>query len=147
MKGTEKGETAMMNFHVDKTSAITINGEAKLFAELAKGDHVRIAYGSSGSTHTAKSVDRRKTGAKEMVFDGEVVGVDATARTFTVKRSVGGKVEEMKFHVQPTTRIYVGAEQEFLVEQLRKGDEVSVRYESASGEHLARVVGKSKRAT
>ena len=147
VKGTEKGETAEMKFHLDKSSAIAINGERKLFAELANGDHVRVTYGSTGMVHSAKNVERRKTGAKEMIFAGEIVDVDANARTFTVKRSVGGKVEEMKFYVKPTTRMYVGAEQEFLVQQLRKGDEVSVNYESASGEHLARVVGKSKKAT
>lgn len=152
VKGTEKGETAEMKFHVDKTSAISIDGERKIFGELAKGDHVEVTYGSSGTTHTVMHVDRHMTAMqgsakREMPFDGEIIDVDTTAHTFTAKRTLGGKVEEMMFHVKPGTRIYVGGEQMSLVQQLRKGDEVTVHYETASGEHLVKAVGKTRKAS
>ena len=147
VKSTEKGAAPEMKFHVDPKGTITVGGDKKLFAALAKGDSVDVTYGSSGMTHTAANVDRHKTTAKEMTFDGEIIEVDAKANTFTVKRTVGGKVEEMKFHLKPDTWIYVGAEHLSLAQQLHKGDDVTIHYESLSGEQVVKSVGKGKRAT
>ncbi len=147
VKGTAKGEVAEMKFHVGRESEVVVDGERKIFAELGKGDQVTVEYGTSDGKHTVKRAERHKTAAKEMALTGQVIAVDAAAHTFTVKRSQGGPVEEMKFHVNPTTRIYIGTDHLELLKQLQKGDDVTVHYINESGNQMVRHVSKAKAKT
>lgn len=144
VRATAKGESPEeMKFHADKDSQVYVDGERKLFAELIKGDHVTVSYGTSGQTHMAKKVERH-SGTAEKTFSGEVIEVDPKAETFTVRAMVAGKAEERKFHASHESRFYVGAEQLTLVSQLQKGDWVDVHYETVGGEHHVKHVSKGK---
>jgi ribosomal protein L19 len=145
VKSTVKGEPVEMKFEVDRASEITINAERTMFAELTRGDHVKVTYATSGLVHTAKHVARDRTMMKEMTFTGRISSVDTKAHLFTVKGTDGAG--EMTFHLRPTTRVYIGAEQESLIFQLHKGDEVTVHYETVAGENNVRALGFTKKPT
>lgn len=130
VKGSKPGEMTEMAFHVGSGSQIFIEGERRLLGELVKGDHVVVTYGTSGAKHTVQRAERIRTASREMTFAGTVIAVDGKAQTFTVKETARGKVEEMKFHVNPASRLYIGGE-DVLLRQIRKGDTVTVAYESA----------------
>jgi ribosomal protein L19 len=147
VRATVRGEPVEMEFHVDKASEISIEGERKMFAELERGDHVTVTYETSGMTHMARNVTRHKTMAKEMKFDGQIVNIDTKAHTFTVRGTAKGKTEEMMFHLSPSARIYIGATHESLIQQLQIGDEVTVHYETMAGVHTVRAVGRHKKAS
>jgi hypothetical protein len=49
-----------------------------------------------------------------------------------VKHTVRGETSEMEFHLDPATRLYVGGEEAHLVAQLRRGETVTVNYETVS---------------
>jgi hypothetical protein len=129
VKGTRPGEAVEMAFHVGPKSEVMIGAERSIFAELVKGDHVTVEYGTAGNVNTVNHAARVRTAAREMTFAGNVVAVDLKAQTFTAKATIGGKVEEMEFHVSPTTKLYVGGEEEHLLADLRVGDAVRVGYE------------------
>lgn len=147
VKGTATGEPAEMKFHVGKDSEVVVEGERKLFAELERGDRVAVTYGTADGLHTVKRAERHHTAVAEMSFTGQVTEVDAKSQTFTVKRIAGGQSAEMKFHVSPTTRLYVGAEQLAVLQQLKTGDEVTVSYETAGEQHHVKHVGRARPKT
>lgn len=144
VKAAQKGEPAEMKFHVGAASEIVVDGERKIFAELEKGDRVTVTYGTTNSKHMARRAERHHTAVAEMSFAGQVIEVDTNSHTFTVKRTAAGKVEEMKFHVSPASRLYIGAERLALVQQIKKGDEVTVHYETVGAQHDVKHVGKAK---
>ncbi len=147
VKGTEKGEPAEMKFHVDAASQIFVEGERKIFAELEKGDRVAVTYGTTNGAPMVRRAERHHTAVAEMSFAGQVIEVDTNSHTFTVKRTAGAKVEEMKFHVSPASRLYIGAEHLALVQQIKKGDEVTVHYETVGAQHDVKHVGSAKPKT
>ena len=59
-----------------------------------------------------------------------------------MKSVVDGKAQEMKFHVNPGAQLFVGG-QRILLEQIRKGDVVTVGYESILQVHHVRHVKKA----
>jgi hypothetical protein len=142
VKATKPGEVMEMAFHVGTSAAIAVEGERPLFGELVKGDHVVVTYVTAGGTHTVHHAERIRSSARELTFAGNVIGVNAKAQTFTVKKTAGGKVEEMQFHVNPGARLYLGGE-DVLLTQLRPGDSVTVAYESTDPTtHYAKHVKK-----
>jgi hypothetical protein len=143
VKGTKPGESMEMAFHVGKYSDIVIEGQRRLFGELVKGDRVLVTYGTTGSVHTVQRAERTRSVVHEMTFAGDVTAVDLKAQTFTVKAAAHGKIEEMQFHVDPATRLYLGGEDVFLM-QLRTGESVIVAYEMAGTQtHYAKHLKKS----
>lgn len=142
VKSSKPGEVAEMAFHVGVGSQIAIGGEPRLLGELVKGDHVVVTYGTASGKHTVHRAERVKTASKELTFTGSVIAVDEQARTFTVKNTTAGKVAEMRFHVSPSARLYIGGE-EVLLQQLRKGETVTVAYESIGSAHHVKHVKKS----
>jgi hypothetical protein len=141
VKGSESGEVMEMAFHVAPTSVFIIDGEPLVFGEVLKGDHVVVTYGSSGAIHTASRVARVRAGSRETTFSGNVIGVDSTNGTFTVRNTTDGKAREMEFHVSPSARLYISGD-EVLLSQLRKGDAVTVAYDSADMTRQARHLKK-----
>lgn len=131
VKGTKAGENVEMAFHVDPGSQMFINGERRLLGEMVKGDHVVVTYSAMGASNTVVQVDRIHTRTRELSFTGDVIDVDNPAHTFTVKAIVDGKAQEMKFHVNPGAQLLIGG-QRVLLEQIQKGDNVTVGYESIS---------------
>lgn len=142
VKGTTPGEQVEMAFHVDPSSQMFIGGERKLLGEMVKGDHVIVTYGAKDAPYVVVQVDRIHTRTRELSFTGGVIDVNDTARTFTVKSVVDGKAQEMKFHVNPGAQLFVGG-QRILLEQIRKGDVVTVGYESILQVHHVRHVKKA----
>jgi hypothetical protein len=78
-------------------------------------------------------------------FEGMVVAVDLNEHTFTVKHEEKGNVKEMKFHVDPGSKIFINGERQ-LLSAMRKGDEVNVSYTGAEGMPVATHV-KHRKAT
>lgn len=141
VKATKSGEAPEMAFKALPGSQFFVEGERRLLGELEKGDSVVVSYGTAGKPFTAERADRVKTAIPEMMFTGDVVAIDNKAETFTVKRSAGGKVQEMMFHVSPAAHLYVGGEP-VLLGQLQKGDAVTVGYETTGTVHQVKQVKK-----
>lgn len=127
VKGTTPGEQVEMAFHVDPSSRMFIGGERKLLGEMVKGDHVIVTYGAKEAPYTVVTVDRIHTRTRELSFTGNVIDVND---------------QEMKFHVNPGAQLFIGG-QPILLEQIRKGDVVTVGYESISQVHYVRHVKKA----
>lgn len=72
--------------------------------------------------------------AQQLTYEGDVIGVDSNARTFTVKGSKPGEVLEMKFHVASTSAIVMEGRPS-LFGELIKGDHVTVSYGSVGATH------------
>ena len=121
-----------MAFHFNPRGTVYLDGSRVLFAELERGDHVTVAYGTAGTADTVKRTDHPKTTVREMTFTGTISATDPKAQTFTVKSSKKGEAVEMVFHVDPATRLYVGGEEAYLVAQLHRGEIVTVNYETTS---------------
>lgn len=137
VKGTKPGENVEMAFHVDPSSQMFISGERRLLGEMVKGDHVVVTYGAMAKPYVVVTVDRIRTGRRELSFTGEVIAVNDPARTFTVRSMVDGKVQEMQFHANPSAQLFIGGDR-VLFEQLHKGDSVTVGYESVGLVHHLR---------
>ena len=75
--------------------------------------------------------------AQQLTYEGDVIGVDSNARTFTVKGSKPGEVLEMKFHVASTSAIVMEGRPS-LFGELVKGDHVTVSYGSVGATHTVR---------
>jgi len=76
-----------------------------------------------------------KTGAPKLhTVLGEVVSVDATAKTITVKHTVSGKSEDMTFGA--------GEKAAAMLEKLKAGDHVRVAYADVDGKPMASTIAK-----
>jgi len=142
VKGTRRGEDAEMAFHVGPGSQLFIGGERRLLGEIVKGDHVVVTYGTTAGRHSAERIERIKTVIRERTFAGDVIDVNTTARTFIVKNVAHGKVQEMQFHVGRGAELYIGGER-VLLDQIAKGDSVTVGYETVATVHHLRHVKKN----
>lgn len=90
---------------------------------------VILSIGTAAWAHDRS--DATRSGSQEVTFSGNVISVDAKAQTITVKTITDGKAVEMAFHVNPETRLVIGADEPALLRELRPGDSVTVTYESA----------------
>jgi hypothetical protein len=142
VRGTRRGEDVEMAFHVGPGSQLFIGGERRLLGEIVKGDHVVVTYGTMAGRHNAERTERIKTVVREQTFAGDVIAVDTAARTFTVKNSTHGQAQEMRFHVGRGAELYIGGER-VLLDQIVKGDTVTVAYETVATEHHLRHVKKN----
>jgi hypothetical protein len=79
----------------------------------------------------------KKATPQERTFVGDIASVDAPAKVFTVKSTEPGKPGEMTFHVAHPTSITID---DVLtpVAALRKGDHVTVTYDSSGGAPVAK---------
>jgi Cu/Ag efflux protein CusF len=68
---------------------------------------------------------------------GEVVSVDATAKTVTVKHTVSGKSEDMTFGAGEKAAATLGT--------LKAGDHVRVAYADVDGKPMASTIAKVKK--
>jgi Cu/Ag efflux protein CusF len=68
---------------------------------------------------------------------GEVVSVDATAKTLTVKHTVSGKSEDMTFGAGEKAAAALGT--------LKAGDHVRVAYAEVDGKPMASTIAKVKK--
>jgi Cu/Ag efflux protein CusF len=82
--------------------------------------------------------------AQAKTFLGEVVSVDATAKTVTVKESKPNAPENsMTFAINEQTKIgspMAGAGQALKLADLKKGDRVTVKYTASAGKHVAELI-------
>jgi Cu/Ag efflux protein CusF len=83
----------------------------------------------------AKATDATKTAAPKLkTVVGEVVSVDATGKTVTVKRMVNGKPEE--------TTIGAGEKAAAILGSLKAGDHIRVAYADVEGKPMASTIAK-----
>lgn len=129
-KAIKPGEPVEMAFHVGRKTEVDVEGSPTLFAELVKGDRVFVTYEVAGSTNAVRRTSRQKTMAKEVTLTGAVTAVDLKKQMLTVKSETNG--EELKLHVDPATRLYVGGEETELLFGFHPGDKVTVTYETTN---------------
>ena len=83
----------------------------------------------------AKATDATKTVAPKLkTVVGEVVAVDATGKTLTVKHTVSGKAEDMTFGAGEKAAAALGT--------LKAGDQVRVAYADVDGKPMASTIAK-----
>jgi len=83
----------------------------------------------------AKATDATKTAAPKLkTVVGEVVTVDATGKTLTVKHTVSGKTEDMTFGAGEKAAAALGT--------LKAGDQVRVAYADVDGKPVASTIAK-----
>lgn len=71
---------------------------------------------------------------------GRVVAVDARAGTFVVERELRGRVWRLTLRVPPATPIFTCSQAAATLADVRRGDLVSVYYETIGREGLANLV-------
>ena len=83
----------------------------------------------------AKATDATKTAAPKLkTVVGEVVSVDATGKTLTVKHTVSGKTEDMTIGAGEKAAAVLGT--------LKAGDQVRVAYAEVDGKPMASTIAK-----
>ena len=100
-----------------------------------------LLAGQAGAEGKAK-----KATQKEMTFEGEITSVNVPAQEFSVKSTEKGTPSEMTFHVGRPTSIRIDGEITLLAE-LRKGEHVTVTYETNGSTHLAKHLHRHKKTT
>jgi hypothetical protein len=85
----------------------------------------------------AKPAETAKPAPKMKHVVGDVVAVDTTAKTFTLKHTVNGKSEEMTIGSGEKTAEVLGT--------LKAGDHVQVAYAEMDGKAMASTIAKVKK--
>jgi Cu/Ag efflux protein CusF len=92
----------------------------------------------------ARQAQPKPQPAPAKTFLGEVVSVDATAKTVTVKEPKSDSPESlMTFAVDEKTKIagsMTGSGKPLKLEDLEKGDRVTVKYTASAGKHVAELI-------
>ncbi|MGE0462909.1 MAG: hypothetical protein AB7Q16_16220 [Vicinamibacterales bacterium] len=78
-------------------------------------------------------------------YEGDIVGVDAKAMTFTVKGTKAGATADMAFKVDPGSQLFIDGQRRLLGE-LEKGDHVVVTYSTSGATHTAQRTDRMKTA-
>ena len=89
------------------------------------------------ATPAAKPVETAKPAPKMKHVVGDVVSVDTTAKTLTLKHTVNGKSEEMTLGSGEKTAEVLGT--------LKAGDHVQVAYAEMDGKPMASTIAKVKK--
>ena len=89
------------------------------------------------ATPAAKPVETAKPAPKMKHVVGDVVSVDTTAKTLTLKHTVNGKSEEMTLGSGEKTAEVLGT--------LKAGDHVQVAYAEMDGKPVASTIAKVKK--
>ncbi|HEU4401523.1 MAG TPA: copper-binding protein [Candidatus Polarisedimenticolia bacterium] len=86
----------------------------------------------------------KKAGEQHHRAIGEVVKIDATARTITIKETVkGGEAKEMTFTLAEKAKVMVHGKPGTL-DELKEGDSVTVKYEKKDGADIAEELSVAK---
>ena len=93
--------------------------------------------GTPAATPAAKPVETAKPAPKMKHVVGDVVSVDTTAKTLTLKHTVNGKSEEMTLGSGEKTAEVLGT--------LKAGDHVQVAYAEMDGKPMASTIAKVKK--
>ena len=93
--------------------------------------------GTPAATPAAKPVETAKPAPKMKHVVGDVVSVDTTAKTLTLKHTVNGKSEEMTLGSGEKTAEVLGT--------LKAGDHVQVAYAEMDGKPVASTIAKVKK--
>jgi Cu/Ag efflux protein CusF len=122
-----------------KTAAALVAGALTLATlssgALAQSGTTAPAPSAAPAKPTAKTPDAAKTAAPKLKsLTGEVVSVDATGKTVTLKHTVKGKAEEMTIGAGEKAAAALGT--------LKAGDQVRVAYADVDGKPLASTITK-----
>jgi Cu/Ag efflux protein CusF len=93
--------------------------------------------GTPAATPAAKPAETAKPAPKMKHVVGDVVSVDTTAKTLTLKHTVNGKSEEMTLGSGEKTAEVLGT--------LKAGDHVQVAYAEMDGKPVASTIAKVKK--
>jgi len=93
--------------------------------------------GTPAATPAAKPAETAKPAPKMKHVVGDVVSVDTTAKTLTLKHTVNGKSEEMTLGSGEKTAEVLGT--------LKAGDHVQVAYAEMDGKPMASTIAKVKK--
>ena len=118
-------------------TSLMIGTELVPIDELKRGDWVTVNWRPEDVMHMVKQVQRHKTEvaergmseAKPFTFTGKVEAVDPKSESFTVRNEAHGKVEELKFHLAPGTKLTLDG-QPVMLSELQRNDLVTVNYET-----------------
>jgi hypothetical protein len=94
----------------------------------------------------AAEAKAKKAAQKEMTFVGDIASVNAPANEFTVKGTEKGGVSEMTFHVGRPLSISID-DQMTPLNELKKGERVTVTYETSGSTPLAKHLHRHKKTT
>jgi hypothetical protein len=90
--------------------------------------------------------DEREAAGAEHTVVGEVVSVDAAARTFAVKETLkGGARKQVAFELAPDAKVMIHGKASSL-DEVRAGDSVTVRFIEKEGKKIARSCDVAKPA-
>jgi hypothetical protein len=114
----------------------TISMAVAVFAVMVSSG---VALAQSMPAHAAT----KNVAVYDKTFDGEIVAVDVRDNTFTVRKTVNDKVEEMEFHVDLGSKIMIDGKRT-LIGELERGEPVTVTYETVNGMHKAKEIKRHK---
>ena len=123
-------------------------GETVPISELRKGEQVTVTWKPENVMHMVRNVQSHKgamlehgmQSEKPFTFTGKVESVNPKDQTFVVRHEANGKVEELKFHLAPGTKLTLNGTP-VLLSQLERDDQVTVSYETV---HTLSSVRRSK---
>jgi len=107
----------------------------KVIALVVSVLFVLSVAGLSFAAEKAAAPAGKKAPAKVKAVSGEVVAVDAAAKTITVK----GKKGEVALTADDTTTVKVGKEKKTLAD-VKVGDKATVKYTEAEGKNVAKSI-------
>jgi Cu/Ag efflux protein CusF len=103
-----------------------------------------ISLAATASVLARQAQPKPQPAPEKKTFLGEVVSVDATAKTVTVKEPKSDSPESlMTFAVDEKTKIagsMTGSGKPLKLEDLEKGDRVTVKYTASAGKHVAELI-------
>jgi hypothetical protein len=133
-----KNKVEEMKFHFPTSGARFIEEtETVPIDELHKGDWVSVTWEPENVMHMVTSVQRHQgktaehsmPGQKPLTFTGKVESVNMKDQSFVVRNEDRGKVEELKFHVAPGTKLTLDGTP-VLLSELQRDDQVTVSYQT-----------------